>query len=71
LLKFHGGISWQEHYDMPVAYKHWYLDRLRRELDKGDTSQDTAQGSQTPQRNINLRRLQSMLSESKQGVGGE
>jgi hypothetical protein len=67
LLKFHGGVSWDEQYDMPVAYKHWFLQRLQKELSKEDTSsnQDTARGSQTPQRNINMRQLQSMFTNSK------
>lgn len=65
LLKFHGGLSWDEQYHMPVAYKHWYLKRLERELAKEGVSQDTARGTQTPQRAINLRQLQTVFSQPK------
>lgn len=73
LLKFHGGVSWDEQYDMPVAYKHWYLKRLERELSKDGASQDVATGPQTPQRAINLRQLQTMFSQPKNpnGSGSE
>jgi hypothetical protein len=63
LLKFHGGVSWDEQYNMPVAYKHWFLKRLEAELSKEGASQDTAQGSATPQRNINMRQLQNMFKK--------
>lgn len=61
LLKFHGGVSWDEQYNMPVAYKHWFLKRLKEELDKPDQNQDTAVGPRTPQRNINMKQLQNMF----------
>jgi hypothetical protein len=66
-------VSWNEQYDMPVAYKHWYLKRLERELSKEGASQDTAAGPQTPQRSINLRQLQTMFSQPKNpnGAGSE
>lgn len=65
LLKFHGGVSWDEQYNMPVAYKHWLLNRLKQELEKPDQNQDTAVGPRTPRRNINMKQLQNMFG----GVG--
>ena len=72
LLKFHGGVSWDEQYDMPVMYKHWFLKRLEKELSKdGTVTQDTARGPATPQRNINMRQLQEMFSRPKGGTGSD
>lgn len=51
---------------MPIAYKHWFLERLQKELASGENvTQDTAKGPSTPQRNINLKHLQNMFSQNK------
>lgn len=66
-MKFHGGVSWDEMYDMPVVYKEWFINRLSKELSKGETSQDTAVGPSTPQRRINFQQLQKAFSGGDSG----
>ena len=63
-MKFHGGVSWDEMYSMPVAYKHWFLRRLSKELAKEGESQDTAAGPRTPGRAINMKQLQGMFARN-------
>jgi len=62
LMKFHGGVSWDEMYDMPVTYKDWFIKRLTRELESQNSSTDTAVGPTTPQRRINFQQLQKAFS---------
>lgn len=57
-MKFHGGVSWDEQYDMPVVYKRWFLERLAKELAKDGAATETAAGPSTPQRRINFNQLQ-------------
>lgn len=50
---------------MPVAYKHWYLERLKKELSESNANQDTSRGPETPSRAINMRQLQNMFGGNK------
>ncbi len=61
-MKFHGGVSWDEMYDMPVAYKSWFITRLGKEIEKSGSSPETAAGPATPQRRINFAQLQKAFS---------
>lgn len=36
LLMYYGGFLWHETIHLPVAYKRWFIDRLVRELNKGE-----------------------------------
>ncbi len=63
-MKYYGGVSWDEQYDMPVIYKHWFLKRLEKEMLKDDGSTEPTHGSSTPQKNINMRNLQNMFGKN-------
>ena len=47
LLMYHGGFSYTEGYNIPVAYKRWFIDRIGREL-KGSEGQEESGMPQTP-----------------------
>lgn len=38
LCIYYGGLTWTETYNLPVAYKRWFIDRLVKELNKGSES---------------------------------
>jgi hypothetical protein len=58
MLKMHGGIDWDTYYDWPIAYKEWYLGRLKRELEKPGSEGTQHVGNETPMRKINFAQLQ-------------
>ncbi len=62
MLKHHGGIDWDTYYDWPIAYKEWYIVRLRKEIEKTGGNPDEAAGPTTPQRRINFAQLQKAFS---------
>lgn len=39
-LTYYAGMSWETYYDFPVAYKHWLIKRIEKEInakaEKGD-----------------------------------
>jgi hypothetical protein len=41
---YYGGFLYREVYDLPVAYKRWFIERIVKELNKGNTD-----GSDNPQ----------------------
>lgn len=54
----HGGIDWDTYYNWPIAYKEWYLGRLKRELEKQGSENVQHAGNETPMRKINFAQLQ-------------
>lgn len=44
---YYGGFSYRETYDMPVAYKRWFIERINKELSRGqDQDQNTSRALQ-------------------------
>ncbi len=57
LLTYYGGLTPSEAYNLPVAIKRWWIDRIVRELNKGskdDSSPSRALHTNTPE----LRQMQ-------------
>jgi len=62
-MKFHGGVDWDEMYDMPVVYKDWFLKRLAKEMKAQGENDVPLAGNMTPQRRINFQQLQQAFSD--------
>lgn len=41
LLMYYSGFTYVEAYNMPVAYRRWFIDRVSRELNKTSEEGDT------------------------------
>lgn len=42
-LTYYAGMSWETYYDFPVAYKHWLIKRIEKEINaKADKGNDIA-----------------------------
>jgi len=64
-MKHHGGWNWGDYYDFPIAYKEWYLNRLKKEIEKPGSNPDEALGPSTPQRRINFAQLEKAFGGDK------
>lgn len=36
LLIYYGGMTWTEAWNLPVAYRRWFIERISKELNKGE-----------------------------------
>ena len=48
MLMYYGGFLYHEVYNLPVSYKHWFIERIVKELTKG--SGDGEDGTPAPSR---------------------
>ena len=37
LLMYYGGFTYRETYNMPVSYKRWFIERISKELSRGES----------------------------------
>ena len=49
LLKYHGGWSFVEAYNLPIRIRHWFLARLSQQMEKENEAYENAQ-KQSPKR---------------------
>ena len=59
LLIYYGGFLYSETYDLPVSYKRWFIDRLSKELSKGNDDEPRTSRA-AHQNSPDIRALQGM-----------
>ncbi len=48
LLTYYGGFSYIEAYNLPVAYKSWFIDRISQEISQANKSQESGEPGPPP-----------------------
>lgn len=56
LLMYYGGFLYEEAYNLPVSYRTWFIDRIGKELKKGDKGE--AQSRALHDNNPEIRAMQ-------------
>lgn len=58
---YYGGFTYTETYNLPVAYKRWFIDRITKELNKkGEDDQSQSHSRALHQNSPDARAMQNM-----------
>jgi len=60
ILMYYGGFTYKEAYNIPVQYKKWFIDRIVKEMTKGNDGEGASQSRAAHQNSPETRALMGM-----------